>query len=76
MHLLRAGNNVNMISFWLGHASINTTHIYVEIDMQMKRKLIDKAGTPQISDQTTWLQPGILKWLDNLNKRTELCEVN
>lgn len=76
MHLLRAGNDINMIKFWLGHASINTTHMYVEIDMEMKRKMIEKAGTPQVSDETPWLQPDILKWLGNLNKKSQLCEAN
>ncbi len=67
MHLLRAGNDINMISFWLGHASINTTHTYVEIDMEMKRKMITQAGAPAVNDQAPWLQPDILKWLDELN---------
>ena len=49
MHLLRAGNDINMVSYWLGHADINTTHIYVEIDMETKRKMIDRAGAPTIS---------------------------
>jgi len=31
MHLLRAGNDVNMVGYWLGHADINTTHVYLEI---------------------------------------------
>ena len=34
MHLLRSGNDVNMVSYWLGHVDINTTHIYLEIDME------------------------------------------
>ncbi len=76
MHLLRAGNEITMISYWLGHASIDTTHIYVEIDMDMKRKMIAKAGAPPLSKQTPWLQPDILKWLDELNQRTTLCEAN
>jgi len=42
MHLLRSGNDVNMVSYWLGHADINTTHIYVEIDMEMKRQMLQK----------------------------------
>jgi len=42
MHLLRAGNDINMVSYWLGHADINTTHIYVEIDMEMKRRMLQK----------------------------------
>ena len=36
MHLLRAGNEINMVGYWLGHAHINTTHVYVEIEMEMK----------------------------------------
>ena len=29
-----------MIRSWLGHASIETTHGYVEIDLEMKRKTL------------------------------------
>jgi len=76
MHLLRAGNEITMVSYWLGHASIDTTHIYVEIDMEMKRKMIAKAGAPPLSKQTPWLKPDILKWLDELNQRTKLCAAN
>jgi len=76
MHLLRAGNEITMVSYWLGHASVNTTHVYVEIDMEMKRKMIAKAGAPALSNETPWLQPDILKWLDDLNQRTKLCEAN
>ena len=35
-----------MVSYWLGHADINTTHIYVEIDMEMKRQMLQKAIPP------------------------------
>jgi hypothetical protein len=76
MHLLRAGNDINMISFWLGHASINTTHIYVEIDMEMKRKMIVNAGAPTVDTQPQWQQPDILLWLRNLTKQPKLCGVN
>ena len=60
MHLLRAGNDINMISFWLGHADINTTHIYVEIDMEMKRKMITDAGPPTVDSKPPWQRPDIL----------------
>jgi integrase/recombinase XerD len=46
MHLLRSGNDVNMVSYWLGRANINTTHFYLEIDMDMKREMIEKAVAP------------------------------
>jgi site-specific recombinase XerD len=76
MHLLRAGNDINMVSYWLGHADINTTHIYVEIDMETKRKMIDRAGAPRISKKAPWQQPHVLQWLNKLARGRELCAVN
>ena len=73
MHLLRSGNDINMISYWLGHADINTTHIYVEIDMEMKRKMIAKAGAPKIGKNAPWQKPHVLQWLDRLAMEPLLC---
>jgi site-specific recombinase XerD len=36
VHLLRAGVDINTIRAWLGHVSLETTHIYAEVDMEMK----------------------------------------
>lgn len=79
MHLIRAGNDINMVGNWLGHADINTTHKYVEIDMDMKRKMLQISPVPKTKNASKtpkWQNPDILKWLDNLSKRTELCETN
>ncbi|MCP3999295.1 MAG: tyrosine-type recombinase/integrase, partial [Gammaproteobacteria bacterium] len=76
MHLLHAGNDINMISFWLGHADINTTHVYVEIDMEMKRKMLADTKAPTVDTTPSWQQPGILQWLQMLNKQPELCGAN
>ena len=75
MHLLRAGNDVNMVSYWLGHADINTTHIYVEIDMAMKRKMLLKTTAPQVNNDLPWQKPDVLQWLATLGKPTQLCAV-
>ncbi len=40
VHLLRAGVDINTIRAWLGHVSLDTTHIYAEIDMEMKAKAL------------------------------------
>lgn len=40
MHLLQSNVDLNMIRSWLGHASIETTNTYVEIDLEMKRKTL------------------------------------
>ena len=71
MHLLQAGNDINMVRLWLGHANINTTHIYVELDMDMKRKILGTTEPPALHDKQgkipKWQNPGILEWLDNLS---------
>ena len=63
-----SGNDINMISYWLGHADINSTHLYVEIDMEMKRKMLDRTPAPVVNDVTPWRQPGILDGLHRLTK--------
>jgi site-specific recombinase XerD len=75
MHLLRAGNDVNMISYWLGHANINTTHLYVEIDMEMKRRMLQKAEAPTVKNPLPWQKPNVLQWLSALAKAPQLCAV-
>jgi site-specific recombinase XerD len=75
MHLLRAGSDVNMVSYWLGHADINTTHIYVEIDMEMKRRMIEKAPAPAVKKPLPWHNPDVLQWLNALTKAPQLCAV-
>ncbi len=76
MHLLRSGNDINMVSYWLGYVDINTTHIYLKIDMEMKRKMIEKADAPAIEKKAAWHKADILQWLSALGKAPELCVVN
>lgn len=75
-HLLQSGNDISVVKDWLGHADINTTHGYVEIDMKMKRKALEACQPPK--SKTTrrrpkWMKPSILQWLDELSKRPALC---
>ena len=73
MHLLRSGNEINMVSYGLGHADINTTHIYIELDMDMKRKMLDRTEPPRVKKTPKWQKPAILEWLSNLGKGPALC---
>lgn len=75
MHLLRAGNDVNMVSYWLGHADSNTTHVYVEIDMTTKRQMIEKADAPALTKIRPWKKQDLLEWLNRLADPAKLCEV-
>ena len=76
MHLLRAGNDINMVSYWLGHADLNTTHVYVEIDMETKRRMLEKTNAPRISKKALWHRPHVLQWLNELARGPELCAGN
>jgi integrase/recombinase XerD len=42
MHLLQAGVDIATIALWLGHESIETTHMYLEADLAMKEKALGK----------------------------------
>lgn len=48
VHLLRAGVDINTIRAWLGHVSLDTTHVYAEVDMEMKAKAL---ASVDISDR-------------------------
>ncbi len=41
VHLLRAGVDINTIRAWLGHASLETTNRYAEVDLEMKTKALN-----------------------------------
>jgi integrase/recombinase XerD len=42
MHLLQAGVDIATIALWLGHESIETTHMYLEADLAMKEQALGK----------------------------------
>lgn len=46
MHLLQAGVDITVIALWLGHESPVTTHLYVEADLALKRRALDRLAEP------------------------------
>jgi site-specific recombinase XerD len=66
MHLLQSGVDITVIALWLGHESPATTHMYVEADLSMKRRALDKLVEPHI--RATRLVPSdkLLAFLDGL----------
>jgi integrase/recombinase XerD len=41
-HLLQAGVDISVIALWLGHESIDTTHIYMESNLAQKEEALGR----------------------------------
>jgi site-specific recombinase XerC len=48
MALLRSGVDINTIRIWLGHVSLQTTHIYAESDLKIKAKALARCEAPLV----------------------------
>jgi integrase/recombinase XerD len=67
VHLLRAGVDINTIRAWLGHVSLDTTHIYAEVDLEMKAKAlasVDLSGLKTRQEQRSL--PSLMAFLKAL----------
>ena len=61
VHLLRSGVDINTIRAWLGHVSLDTTHIYAEVDLEMKAKALALCDLPDDVATKPWhSDPGLL----------------
>ena len=45
MQLLKAGVDITIIALYLGHESIETTHIYLKADLEMKEEALKKVNS-------------------------------
>ena len=67
MHLLQSGVPIITIKDVLGHADVKTTEVYVQTDPEMKRKALERAGTPSRGTRRSRkIAPDLLKWLESL----------
>ncbi len=50
-HLLRSGVDINTIRAWLGHVSIDTTNVYIEIDLEQKARMLATCNSFRSADR-------------------------
>jgi len=66
MHLLQSGVPFNVIALWLGHESTNTTHRYVEANLEMKEKALARLEAPDIKLKRYRASDDLMKFLQSL----------
>ena len=66
MHLLQSGVDLSVIALWLGHEDITTTHLYMQADIEMKRKALGKMTEPKCSVARFKPSHDVLSFLDSL----------
>ena len=47
LHLLQSGVDITVIALWLGHESLETTHCYLEADLALKERALNKVAPIQ-----------------------------
>lgn len=66
MHLLESDVDINTIRAWLGHAHVDTTNHYARINLEMKRKVLEKY-LPMAKGKRPWKRnEQLLQWLESL----------
>ena len=53
-HLVFAGVDINTVRAWLGHASIDTTNVYAEINLRMKAEAMALCDVPEPAPGRPW----------------------
>lgn len=67
VHLLRSGVDINTIRAWLGHVSLDTTHIYAEADLEMKANALAQCDLPAAGTAKPWHNDsGLIEFLKAL----------
>jgi len=66
MHLLQSGVDLTTIRSWLGHVNLSTTHDYIEADVEMKRRALDKCDNSEAKASRYTASDKLLDFLDNL----------
>jgi len=68
MNLLQSGVDLSTIKSWFGHENLNTTHQYVEADIEMKRLALEKCEAPRAGLMKYRNKDNLLALLENVQE--------
>ncbi len=66
MHLLQSGVDITVIALWLGHESPATTHMYVEADLTMKQRALNRLQPAKTKSFRYQPPDQLMKFLESL----------
>ena len=66
MHLLQSGVDLSVIALWLGHESIQTTHQYLQADLELKKKTLASLESPRLSRSRRAATQPLMQFLEGL----------
>lgn len=66
MQLLQAGVDTSVIALWLGHETVQTTHIYLHADLALKERAIARTAPPNTPPGRYRAPDALLAFLDGL----------
>lgn len=65
-HLLQSGVDLAVIALWLGHESVETTHVYLESDLATKERSLKKLAPPGVEVPRFKAEDSVLAFLASL----------
>jgi site-specific recombinase XerD len=66
MHLLQSGVDLSVIAMWLGHETTQTTHQYLDADLELKKQALARLEPPRVRRSRRSSGNGIVQFLKDL----------
>jgi integrase/recombinase XerD len=66
MHLLQSGVDLSVIAMWLGHETIQTTHQYLDADLESKKRALACLNPPRVRRSPRSRANDIVRFLKDL----------
>lgn len=66
MHLLQSGVDLSVIAMWLGHEDLETTHQYLDADLETKKRALDRLPSPALRRPRRKGEPRLVEFLRRL----------